>query len=49
MRTSLNIVFVLLDSLITVAFHSDKHGVRSEQIQEAVSLTVEACEVSDFI
>ena len=39
---------MLLVSLITAAFHSDKHGVRSEQIQEAHSLTVEACKVSDF-
>ena len=30
-------------------FHSDRHGVRSEQIQEAHFLTVEDCEVSDFI
>ena len=37
-------MFVLLVSLIAAAFHSDKHGVRSEQIQEAHSLTVEACD-----
>ena len=39
----------LLVSWSIAAFHSDKHGVRSEQIQEAHFLTVEDCEVSDFI
>ena len=42
-------LFVLLGSLIIAAFHSDKHGFRSEKIQEAHSLTVEVCEVCDFI
>ena len=42
-------LFVLFGSSIIATFHSDKHGVRSEQIQEAHSLTVEDCEVSDFI
>ena len=42
-------LFVLLVSLSIATFHSDKHGVRSQQIQEVHSLTVEDCDVSDFI
>ena len=42
-------LFVWLVSWSIATFHSDKHGVRSEQIQEAHFLTVEDCEVSDFI
>ena len=42
-------LFMLPVSLNIATFHKDKHGVRSEQIQEVHSLTVEDCEVSDFI
>jgi len=41
--------FLLLVSLSIATFHSDNHGARSEQIQETLPLTVEDCEVSDFI
>ena len=41
--------FVLLVSLSIATFHSNTQGVRCEQIQENHSLTVEYCEVSDFI